>query len=271
MEHTPFTSAELLGVGIILLVTGGRSILGLSLWTRLPLVAFFGVTLVFTQSRTDGCVALGFAILTGLWFMSRRRPGLRTFALAYYVAGLAIFVALVRGQVFQIASRGGGYAAAVSLDGRITLWGLALRQLHSVREWLIGSGYGSPRVTVYKQAAWAGTAHSAPIELLLGMGVCGLVLFLFEIGFLGWGLVSQSRARHLDVRVQLLATTLFSFLVVHGVVASELVIPRTVVCNVVLLDELRALTSGRPNQRATRAFLARIPGKQSVVFSCLHE
>jgi hypothetical protein len=49
---------------------------------------------------------------------------------------------------------------------------------------LIGFGYGSARVLLPNLATWAGTAHSAWVELLLAVGVLGPLLLAFDLLFL---------------------------------------------------------------------------------------
>ncbi|MBV8980211.1 MAG: hypothetical protein JO086_04860 [Acidimicrobiia bacterium] len=220
----PLVVSNLLGLALIALVIAGKRVLGFPWWVRLPLIAYFGITLVYCQPRTD-YVAIGFAALTGLWFAGRYRLGYRTIGLLYYLAGAGVFFAIVKGQIFNIASHGGGYQNAATFNGRTTLWQLALQDTHTIKDWLVGQGYGSPRVKIYSQAAWSGSAHSSPIELLLGIGLIGLLLFLWELVFVGHGLASKSRTTHLDSRVQVLAITLFAFVIVHGIVSSELVVP----------------------------------------------
>jgi hypothetical protein len=220
----PLVVANLIGVACIVLIIAGRRVLGFSPWLRAGLLAYFGVALVYCQARTD-YAALAVATLTGLWFAGRHRLGYRTLGLLYYGVAAGVFVALAQGQIFNIASRGGGYENAATFNGRTTLWTLALEQLHSVKDWLIGFGYGSPRVTLYALAEWTGSAHSSPIEMLLGLGLIGLIAFVIALCVIGFGLGGASRTRHLDHSVQVMAITLFAFIVVHGVVSSELVIP----------------------------------------------
>jgi O-antigen ligase len=241
----PLVVANLLGIGIITLAIAGRAVLGFGRVTRAALIAYFVVALFYTQPRTD-YLALVFAALTGLWFAGRFRISYRAFGLVYAAIGLVAFIVVANSAIFNISSHGTAGAQTIgTLDGRTTLWQLSLQLLTTVKSWLIGFGYGAPRVKVYSLASWSGSAHSSPIELLLGVGAIGLVLFIAQLVFIGWGLGSRTRTRTLDPRVQVLAITLFFFVIVHGIVSSELVVPSS---SATMLSFLASFVLARPRE-----------------------
>ncbi|MBV9252910.1 MAG: hypothetical protein JO054_01655, partial [Actinobacteria bacterium] len=98
----------------------------------------------------------------------------------------------------------------------------------------------------YNLVSWSGSAHSSPMELLLGIGMIGLILYVFALGFVGWGLGSSKWSHHLDPRVQVLAITLFTFVAVHGIVSSELVVPSS---SCTMLAFLASFVLARPAQK----------------------
>ncbi|HZQ84699.1 MAG TPA: O-antigen ligase family protein [Acidimicrobiales bacterium] len=260
----PLVVSNLLGIGILTLAIAGREVLGFHRLTRMALLGYFLVTLVFTQPRTD-YIALAFATITALWAAGRYRVEYRAFGLAYAGAGLAAFIVVVNTAIFNIGSHGtGGYETASTLDGRTTLWTLSLQQLHSVKDWLVGFGYGAPRVKIYNLVSWSGSAHSSPMELLLGIGMIGLILYLAYLGFVGYGLGSAKWSRHLDPRVQVLAITLFTFVAVHGVVSSELVVPSS---SCTMLAFLASFVLARPSREPQHVDGAAVGAANPVLLS----
>jgi hypothetical protein len=62
-----------------------------------------------------------------------------------------------------------------SLNGRLGLWTFGIEQLHSPGRWLVGYGLNGTRVLFASSNAWAGDAHSAWLELLISLGLIGVV------------------------------------------------------------------------------------------------
>ena len=100
------------------------------------------------------------------------------------------------------------------------LWTKSFDLLSTTDRWLIGFGYGSPRVFLPTIASWAGTAHSSWMELLLGIGILGPILAAADILFVIWYAASRNALVPPSVTLSIL-----TFLLVTSVTGEGLALP----------------------------------------------
>jgi hypothetical protein len=216
----PGLASTYLGVAFIVLVVGGRSLTHFPAWSHWGRVGFFGAAIYLGQTRSViGATVLGIAV--GLWIQGRRKPIVRYLGVGYYLVGIGLLAGLATRQVFAYLSRGEDISNITSLTGRVPLWEFAIGQLNSLWTWLAGFGYDSSRTILYPKVSWAGSAHSSWIELLIGVGVIGLLLAAMDIVVL---LVHLVRSRFF-ARPNELAVSLVAYLIVVAFVSETLVIP----------------------------------------------
>jgi O-antigen ligase len=137
-------------------------------------------------------------LLAGLWVAGRKRPIVRLLAVPGLLLSGIIAWDLSRSQIVEYALRGGNQQGLETLNGRIPLWELAFDLIGEGGRWLIGFGYGSPRVLLLERVSWAGTAHNTWVELLMGVGLVGTAVAVIAcLGIAGrlWtmGLAHSSR------------------------------------------------------------------------------
>ena len=171
----PLPAAAEVGFALIVIVFGSRRDGGFRGPVRALLLVLFGVCLYFGNSRT-AFAGLAVAGLFGYWFISQGNNGVRRVVGATAI-GLTVFVLVTSfgGPVSQYLGRGQSQQQIASLDGRVGLWSLAIQELHSPGRWLVGYGLGGTRVLFSTSTTWAADAHSAWLELLLSLGVVGIV------------------------------------------------------------------------------------------------
>jgi hypothetical protein len=186
----PGVAATALGAAFLTLAIGGRSRLGFPAWTYWPRLALFGVLLVMAQTRSvlaGVVVGLGVA----LWFKGRDKPIARYLGVTYYVVGVIMLVALAATHLYTYLSRGESPEMIRTFTGRTDLWDYGISHLDSMREWLLGFGYGTSRIVLLEGFEWGGSAHSTWMELLLGIGLVGLALAVVSIAALAFWLARR--------------------------------------------------------------------------------
>jgi exopolysaccharide production protein ExoQ len=150
----------------------------------LPIAALGGVLLLLTGSRT-ALAALVLAMVV-LWFVTARRSGKLLYASVITVAGSMIILALSVGMLTfstKSVALGRDDHDVSSFTGRIPLW-RELVQVYAHDRPLLGHGFGAfwtaKRITdVSESQGWAvPNAHSSYIDLVLGVGFIGAVLYL---------------------------------------------------------------------------------------------
>lgn len=213
-------AATYVGAAFLALVLGGRSWIRFPAITFWPRIALFGATIFLTQTR--GVIAgIVLAVGLALWLRGREKPIARYLGLTYYVVGALMLIALAATQLLGYLSRGESPESITTLTGRVPLWEFAIGQLDSLREWALGFGYGSSRVVLISEFAWAGSAHSTWIELLLGVGLLGTILAVASIIMVGFWL---GRRRSFD-RASLVAVSLLTYFLMTSVVSEAMVLP----------------------------------------------
>ncbi len=216
---SPGAASLYLGVALLILLVGGRAFApppASAYWFRIGLL----VTTVFL-GRTRGVLAsLALAGLIALWALGKERPIARYLGVWYYGIATLLILVFARVEVTAYLSRGESGEVFTTLNGRIPLWELAIQELSEAGRWIAGFGYGAARILLYPKVSWAGTAHNAWIEVLMGVGVIGAVLLVADVLFLLWrlGYVDSS----LESRV---ALVLLTFHLVGSITTEAIVVP----------------------------------------------
>jgi hypothetical protein len=250
----PGVAATYLGCAVLIMIAGGRSILRFQLWSYWARLLFFVVTTILAQTRSvlAGLVAATAAIL---WLRGRERPEARYLGLPYLFIGALVLSILAVSELAAYLSRGESTASVTSLSGRIPLWEFAFSLVDSVREFFLGFGYGAAKTLLYPEIPWAGTAHSTWIELLLGIGVIGIILFAADLLLVGIWLV-RSRVYQSINRI---AFALLLFLLVLSPISEFLVMPGAGFGILALLHVPALALRGRQREPAGRADRLRAP------------
>ena len=191
--HGPFSHKNALGAFLVLAAV--------TLWTgrgrRAPWLVVVGVLLVGAQSST----AVALVVLAGLlvaWqagFVRVRSVQWRGLYLGVSLLGLGLLAGLLstrRDLLTDALGRSG------TLSGRTEIWDAVLRQV--TERPLVGYGWGGvwgsptgPTREIWREVRFeAFYAHNGYLDLLLQVGVVGLVLFLLLVGR---ALVALWRAR----------------------------------------------------------------------------
>jgi O-antigen ligase len=173
----PLAAAAEIGIALLVLVFARRRDIGFSWPSRAALVALFGVCLYLSNART-AFAGLAVAAPFGYWFVSKGSGAFRRLAGAAAIAAtLFVLVASFSGPITQYLYRGETQQQLSGLNGRVGLWTIGLQQLNSPGRWLVGYGLNGTRVLFSDSSTtpWAGDAHSAWLELLISLGLLGVV------------------------------------------------------------------------------------------------
>ena len=219
----PIPVGTVVGAALLLVVVGGRPLTRLPLSINSVLVIFFALILVLGHNR-GMLISTSVGLLASPWLTEgRRKYAARLFVFPTLLYA-AFVIALFAGQrITEYLMRGESARQLETLTGRTDLWSSALGQLSSPGQWVHGFGYGSPRVILFPLFSWAGQAHNALIELLLGLGVIGVGVALVSIAKVGYRALS---VKHAGDRVMGAAEgAVFIHLVIGGVVETSLVTP----------------------------------------------
>jgi exopolysaccharide production protein ExoQ len=216
----PVAASSILGLALLILLAGGPAFAGFSRPAFLLRVALFGTGLILGQTR-GVLAALALGSLLALWLGGRKQILARYLAVPLVIGAGVFGFLLAHASVIAYLSRGQTADTFTSLNGRIPLWHLAFSAMNG--RWMTGFGYGAARVILFQKVDWAGEAHSAWIELLLGTGAIGLVLGVLGLLYLGVRLFRQV-GRHFSIE-QRVATCVFSYIVILSTIQAELVLP----------------------------------------------
>lgn len=218
----PGVAATYLGAAFVILVLGGRSLTRFPAWTYWPRLLLLGGTIYLAQTRSVlGGIVL--AIGVALWFKGREKIAARYLGVTYYLVGGILFTLIAAEQLMGYLSRGEPSQAINTLSGRIPLWEFAISQLDSVREWMLGFGYGASRLVTLSgpQFQWAGSAHSMWMELLLGIGLVGVLLATASIVVL----ISWLAKRRFFGSLNVIALALLVFFLMTSSISEGLALP----------------------------------------------
>lgn len=259
----PGTAGGVLACALIYMLVGGRSLTGFSAVGHWGRIALFSGTLVLSQTRS---IVAGFlvAVVITLWFAGRRVPIAR-YAGFFYLACVGFVVwSVASADLITYAERGQGAQGIASINGRIPLWNLAFGELDTIKDQLLGFGYGASRVILYPRVEWAGDAHNSWIEWLLSIGMIGTLLALFGLVTLGVRLTRGTSGELSRFYLAALAIFVMEFVVTGA--ATRIALPDFGFVNLCLLLVLALLADGStPNRHAeihgVREDAARQPGR----------
>jgi exopolysaccharide production protein ExoQ len=140
------------------------------------------VFLFFTKSRTS----FFFAIIAPLFYWVLTWPGKRKFVLFLWIVAISCLLLLLGDYLFptfqEAITLGRKDSDALTLTGRIPLWGEVLSYIS--RRPLLGYGYdcfwtSKHMAEIAGDQAWTVTAaHSSYLELALGLGLVGAILYI---------------------------------------------------------------------------------------------
>ncbi len=170
--HPVVASAEI-GLAFLIVAFGGRRPLRLSAFSRGVLLALFAGCLYLGQTRT-ALIALVTTLVIGLLIAADRSVLRRLAGLVGVIVAMGVGFFIFGSAIGQYLLRGESQQQVYGFNGRLALWDLAARQIESPERWLVGHGIGGTRV-FFSSQAWAGEAHSAWLELLLSLGLIGIV------------------------------------------------------------------------------------------------
>ncbi len=167
--------------------------------TYVAITVVFGGFPLLAQGRTGlAILAVGISIL-----MLRRRPSLGTLIVFPAVAAFGLMLLT---ELATFVVRGQNVNQVETLSGRTELWRVALDGI-AASPW-VGSGFGVGSRATFASARLEGfgeaisSVHNGPLEVLLGLGVLGFVVWLPAVL---WGLGQALRAlaanRELDIAV----------------------------------------------------------------------
>jgi hypothetical protein len=211
------------GAALILVVVGGRPLTRLPLSLHSFMVVLFGLVLILCQSRSV-LISTSVGLLASPWLTEGRRKYAARFVVFPSLLYGAFIIALFAGQsITEYLRRGESAQSLESFTGRTDLWSGALGQLSSHGQWLHGFGYGSSRVILVSIFSWGGEAHSALIELLLGVGVIGTGIALVSIAKVGYRALSDKHAS--DRVIGAAEGAAFIYLLIVGLVEAAFVVP----------------------------------------------
>ena len=216
----PGAASIYVGVAFLILVVGGRSLAPRPKWAYWPRLCLFAAAIYLGQTRSV-LAALTVAGLAAVWILGREKVHGRYFGILYFGVGVLLVFLVARTPVVDYLARGERSGVFSSLNGRVPLWELAIQEVSQAGKWLVGFGYGSPRILLYPKVSWAGTAHSSWIEVLMGVGIIGALLFAADLIYLTWRLVWVSDAS----RSTRLAFVILVFLFVISGTSEILVLP----------------------------------------------
>jgi O-antigen ligase/polysaccharide polymerase Wzy-like membrane protein len=219
----PIAVGMVVGAALLVLLFGGRLFPGMPRVFRGILVLLMVAVMLLGHNRSV-LVAVCAGVAAGLWAMpGRRRLAARLIAIPFFVGGAAILAMVAAGAFITYFERGQSESLLFSLTGRTELWRGAIERIDSTAGWAFGAGYGSPRVILITVFGWGGQAHSAFIELLLGVGVVGTTLALIAIATIGRRTLSvRQTPNHV---IGGLEPAIFTYLIVMGFVEAALVTP----------------------------------------------
>jgi hypothetical protein len=212
-------AAMYIGVGLLILLAGGRSLLNLRASGYVFRVALFATALYLGRTRgVEGAVVLALAVM--FWWAARAKPLKSYLGLFYYAITISLVLVAFRPEIANYVLRGGTTGNLMSLSGRIPLWTDAIHLLGDGPRWFVGFGYGSARVLLPKLASWAGTAHNSWLELLLAIGILGPLLLAADVVFVLWRASSRASLAPPPLTLSILA-----LLVVSSITGTGLVFP----------------------------------------------
>ena len=215
----PGVAPMYIGVAFLIVAAGGRSFLSLRPSGYVLRLVLFGTALYLGETR-GAAAGILVAIAVMLWLAARTQPLKSYLGITYYLVAVGLVLIAARPEIMQYALRGGTAEGITTLNGRIPLWSLAIDLVNDAGRWVLGFGYGSARVILPKFIDWAGTAHSAWVEILMAIGILGPLLLAIDVLYVLRHAWSREAFVPPSVSVSILA-----FLLVMSITGEGLVVP----------------------------------------------
>ena len=83
----------------------------------------------------------------------------------------------------------------VNANGRTDLWPLFLEKLEATFDWVFGLGHGQSKILLIDEIAWANSAHSSVVAVIVNLGLVGVAAFLALVVRCGLSIRRARRAR----------------------------------------------------------------------------
>ena len=216
------TAATYAGTAFLILAIGGRVLTGFSTPLYLSQLFLFGITIYFARTRSI-VIAVYVAILAVIWLWGRRNIMTRYAGLAYTAVATLFLLLITQEGLLQYLSRGESTASLTSLNGRVPVWTATFKELTAAGKWPLGFGYGSARIILPSEVEWgAGTAHNSWVEILIGIGILGVLLAAASIAIL---LYQLYQTKSVDSMHRLAFGVVVLLLVASGAASEALALP----------------------------------------------
>jgi O-antigen ligase len=219
----PIVVGIVVAAALLIVLVGGYSLTGFPWPVATSLVVLFSIVVLLGRNRSI-LISVSVALVLALWIKSgQKHIATRFVALLALLYGSLVLALFAGSTILEYLSRGESVHSLETFTGRTLLWTTAIRQLKTPGEWLVGFGYGSPRVILEPLFEWAGEAHNSLIELLLGLGLIGAATGLVSYAVFGHRVLSAKHAIGRPLRAT--EAALFACLFTAGMAGSFLVIP----------------------------------------------
>jgi len=235
---------------------------------RLKIVYKLAIMLAaaFFLYKTASKTSMGFtaAAMVAGWMANRYNPRYRSIILP--LALVVIACAVMFGQE-QLAALLSPFSRQDALTGRVQIWPILVNYARD--HWLLGSGYGSfwniggDSPVFHYARSWVkelGNGHNGYLDLLVQIGVPGLLLTVFATMFLPLGKLFASQGMVPQRRGFLIAVILFcmghnlteSSLMDRDAIVQMFLMMAVALTQVATRDEVRFSPAGRPATQVRR-------------------
>jgi hypothetical protein len=218
----PLLAGIVLSVALVVVCTTSASALRVPQWVRALMGAAFLAALVPNHSR-QMWLALAVVLVLALALQGRLTPVFRWVGAPLLGAAVVAGVMFWGPEIWDYLLRNDDSDQLSTGNGRLALWGIGFRALDSPFDLLFGLGHGVTRTLFVAEEPWAHSAHSSFLAALVSLGVIGLCVFVVVLAVtardLSFGRVWSRSATGMTL------TLLFALVLIHGVVADNLVIP----------------------------------------------
>jgi O-antigen ligase len=219
----PIIVGLVVAAALLIVLVGGYSLTRFPWPVATSLVVLFSIVVLLGRNRSI-LISVALALVLSLWIKSGQKHVATRFVALLALLYTSLVVALFAGNtILEYLSRGESTHSLETFTGRTELWATAVGQLKTPGEWLVGFGYGSPRVILEPLFEWAGEAHNSLIELLLGLGLIGAAIGVASYAVIGHRVLSPKHA--IGRTLGATEAALFAYLVAVGMAESFLVIP----------------------------------------------
>lgn len=254
-NHQGWNIGLLLIAGCALAAAGHRRRPVLFMW-----LAVAGVLLVLTKSRS----AVFSAVISLVYFFGSRLPARRLAVVLMIATSASLFLALVFGpnlssNLSHLALLGrGDEASAETLTGRSPVWRECM--VYAVERPFHGFGFNSfwtPKrvVDISARARWAVPgAHNGYLELVLGLGIVGLALYVAILGgALGKAWVRARQSGDATIRFQVSTLVFFSLVMALEEIATSVTLENFVVLTLLVGEGLSKSIDASPRPVEARS------------------